>query len=432
MISFLLILNFVFPLYIILKKCVYNWKVEINHIFLFSLGYLYYFVFPILVGTEKMFLGKPAMDIWYATFNRIPPDSIIKYLSFILLIYFSFIIGSLTNEKLRIKKESQPVDLFFHKSVLNFYFLIFVTFALFFIIRLRNSFFTGYTSVESLDFSQKGPFIALSLLILALAIIYTTKREQDKKQILHFHKLILNKFFLFYFIISLLVLSMGGRLYFASSLIMLLIYKTVYFQKIKLKNLIGVSLVLALFMASIGIMRSNLSEISLENMLFNLLQEPLYTSFSLISFLDSNVQELINYPIFLLSELINIVPTFILPNKLSYTVDPIDYGYFIYNPLGAMNSYVSFIINFGLLGTLAVLFSLGFLLESLKRKKNNILSKTFYIMISGFLTFTFFRDGFATSVVKNMFQFSLVLPLLIILSAHIISIAVKKRYKKNQ
>ena len=44
-----------------------------------------------------------------------------------------------------------------------------------------------------------------------------------------------------------------------------------------------------------------------------------------------------------------------------------------------------------------------------------------YILISGFLVFTFYRDDFSISLVKNILQFSILTPIFIVVSAHILT-----------
>jgi hypothetical protein len=80
-------------------------------------------------------------------------------------------------------------------------------------------------------------------------------------------------------------------------------------------------------------------------------------------------------------------------------------------------------INFGVLGSLVAVFVFGMFLSFLKARGNSVLWKTMYLMISGWLTFSFWRDGFATSIVKLITEFSILIPALIVISLHFLTVA---------
>ena len=63
----------------------------------------------------------------------------------------------------------------------------------------------------------------------------------------------------------------------------------------------------------------------------------------------------------------------------------------------------------------------GYFLQRFKLNKTSILQKVIYIMVSGFITFTFFRDGFVTSLIKNIFQFSILTPVIFVVIASILT-----------
>jgi hypothetical protein len=392
---------------------------------LFTLGYLYYFVVPIIVGYYGFFPGLPAMKIWFSIYNNIEINALISYLLIILSFYLAFITGSVLIKARKLKVKS--IDLNFNKGSLKIFFYFSVALSMLFISRFRSDFFAGYSGKVSLNFAEKGPFIALSLVVLALAIIYAAKIHSIYGDNILPKKLFINKYFLFYFFIAILILSLGGRLYFISSIFIILIFYTVYVKPIKLMKAVWLGVLLILLMGSIGVLRGGDKQFSFVNALFNVFQEPLYTSFSLVSFLETSTFQALNVPKLLVGNFINLIPTFIFPNKILYINTPFEMGYTIYNPMGALNSYVSFMINFGFLGSILVFFFLGVFLEHLKTNKISVLSKTIYVMVSGFLAFTFFRDGFETSIVKNMFQFSILTPTFIILIAHIVSITVRNQ-----
>jgi hypothetical protein len=137
------------------------------------------------------------------------------------------------------------------------------------------------------------------------------------------------------------------------------------------------------------------------------------------------VFELVNVPKFLVSDFVNLIPTVLLPGKAALLMDPNDYGYSVYTPLGALHSFFSFTINFGVIGTLPVMFGLGFGLRWLQINGHLVLLRVLYVMLSSWLAFTFFRDPFTTSIVKNMFEFSILVPTLVIVAMHVITLAAR-------
>jgi len=174
---------------------------------------------------------------------------------------------------------------------------------------------------------------------------------------------------------------------------------------------------LAAFIGLIRLARS----VTLSKLLFDLVQEPLYCSFSLTNFLVNGDFGTLRWPIFLLHDFVNVVPRFIFPMKDSMNLNAADFGFPIFVPLGGVSSFVSFLINFGALGTMPFLFLFSFGLAFLKSKKNSVLARPIYAMITGWLIFDFFRNGFSVSIVKDIFQFSIATPVFVLASIYLIS-----------
>jgi hypothetical protein len=160
----------------------------------------------------------------------------------------------------------------------------------------------------------------------------------------------------------------------------------------------------------LGVIRSGGGANDLKTIIFVFFAEPLFTSYSLFSYLAFNSLSLIQFPIILLSAFINLVPTVFLPDKASLLLYAKDLGLVVQAPQGALNSFVSFNFNFGILGTIFVLICLGCFMEILRRRKTDV-SLTIYFMLCYSLPFSFFRDDFQVSLIKNMFEFAVIIPL---------------------
>ena len=428
LITVLILLNTFLVLSSIRRNCLFRNGIEVNHFLLFSVGYVYYWVIPIAIGHWQLFKEMPAMPEWHQIYSQIESERVIVFLVVAPVMYLSFILGG---QMVRVKglpfgKRSRFKEWTFHPKVLSLLFFFALLPPLFQLVRIRGALFAGYRSSISLDFAAKGPFIASTLVMLSLAIVYSAGSEKVRSATPSFREVIANKYFLSYFVLSLLVVSMGGRLYFASSILALLVYKSVYHGHIRISRILRFSLVSICTLALVGFWRLGigLGGASTEYIIFySLFTEPLFTSFSLVAFLRDYGLVWISFPRYLLSNFINLVPTAVLPNKLELMVQPSDYGYFIYSPLGAQNSFVSFMLDFGFLGSVVFLFFFSWWLSQ-RRKSPTVLSKVVYISCTSWLSFTFFRDGFVTSIVKNIFQFSLLTPFMVVLISHLLSKAV--------
>jgi hypothetical protein len=275
--------------------------------------------------------------------------------------------------------------------------------AVFYIYRLRNLLGANYSDIGEGILSM-GTLVAISLVLLALTLLTTAENEKAT-----FLATISNRWMLGYFVIAFLQFTMGGRLYFVSFLLLLASYRSVFFKKYSAAQLCAFGLGAALLGGAAGLLRLR-AGFNVGAFALNLVAEPVFTSFSLVSFLNFNHIPWVEFPRFLAGDFLNLVPSAILENKMDLLPDATRAGFSFVSPLGAMSSWVSFIINFGLIGTAIVMAFIGFFLRRLLMNATSPILKTQYLMCSAFLVFTFFRDPFSVSLVKNLFEFSIVMP----------------------
>lgn len=426
LIVFLLALNILAPAAMVGWQCASRRGLEINHVFLFSIGYLIYWVSPILLGVLRLFgaeQGPGGVALWYGLYDRVPPQTQALYLGMCLLVYGGFCTGTLLCRRLRPGTTGRVRRFFFDRRLLNIYWGFGVLLAVVYAAQLRGQFFKGYTADEAFttDYGTRGTFTAVSVFLLSLAVLYTFKRQEQNPQ-LSFRAVLLDRFFVTYFIVGGLVLSLGGRLYFLSGVTMLLVYYCVYVRAIPYRLFFTFLLVVLPLLGVVGTLRLGIG-VSGEGIFVSLISEPLFNSFSLLQYLHDGHFDLIRFPIFLLGDFINLVPSVLLPNKATLLPNPTDYGYTVYSPLGALNSFFSFMINFGLIGTVLAMGAVGFFLQLLRARATNVLSKTIYVLICGWLPTSFFRDPFSISLVKTVFQFSILLPALQVCLASFVTVA---------
>ena len=142
------------------------------------------------------------------------------------------------------------------------------------------------------------------------------------------------------------------------------------------------------------------------------------TSISLVYYLRHQGIALTNTPVYLASDFNNLVPALILPGKAALVKRPP-----VYNPLGGLHSFVSFNLNFGVLGTAVFWFFLPIALRYFKTRSSGTLWATMYIMCSAWMAFTFFRDPFKISLVKAILQASILIPIGVVVLGRLLSSA---------
>jgi hypothetical protein len=131
-------------------------------------------------------------------------------------------------------------------------------------------------------FISKGTLTAISLVLLALALLITTGNEKPT-----FIATVSNRWMLGYFLIALLLLGMGERLYVMTSFLLLAAYRSIFFKKFTLTQLLVAVFGIATLSALAGLIRLR-STLDVTALMWNLAYEPVFTAYSLVSFLASN------------------------------------------------------------------------------------------------------------------------------------------------
>jgi hypothetical protein len=258
--------------------------------------------------------------------------------------------------------------------------------------------------------SERGPLVSISLILFSIFVIISVINKRVNKE-----------FCIIYFLIAFLILSMGTRLYFLSTLLSTMALIIIYEKKIKIKSFLMFLIFLMLTFSSIGLMRDK-SKLSLDGIIFIFLGEPFFTSYSLFSFLALNNLPFGNFPQELVISFINLIPTYFFPTKSEIIQSMIKLEYQFVNPLGAENLFVSCVINFGLFGSILFIIIFSLIINYAKK-----IIPASYIMILGLLPFTFFRDPFSVSIVKNIFQYSLLMPFLFYCIMNLIYFSTKRK-----
>ena len=415
----LVALNVMLPIAAVFGHCGVK-RIQIDHLATFTLGYLFYWIMPVAAGLGGVFAdpSHPGMSAWYSLFYSVSNSTLELFLVLSPLCYFAFLCGSYWGSRILSRRSPRPVALAFDRRLLipllwpSAICLAALSFA------LRGQLFTGYAT--GVDPWRPDPLrsalAALSTVLMILLLLDCTAKDRGDRSKGAFRRLMVSPFLMLYLLALLLEVSLGARMYIVSGILMLCVYRSVFFRRFAAVNLLclaGIGLLLA---GLVGVWRMGKAEYGIFE---NLAGEPMFTAMSLMHFLARDRLPLLRYPVLLLSEFLNLVPTFLFPGKMDLFLQPEDVGYVTFSPGGGLNSFFSFMINFGVLGTIGVLFGLGYGMAVLKRRAGSPLLRVIYVMIAGWLGFSFFRDPFYVSIVKCMVEFSVIVPISIVMILHL-------------
>lgn len=397
--------------------CIKKSRISLNGFFFFSIGYAYYWITPYFITKLLVYRPPEELEIVVENFTSISYDTTLVYLPLSFLFYFIFSLfyymSFYRRPSMRTvnKKSDRAVGFWSVMSIFG------VILAVLMAIPIGHYFFTGYDAALFENYQDgvvqdalpRGTFIASTSILFSTAFMRAVMKSGHLKKIL---PVLLDPFMLAYYIFAILALSLGGRLYFVTHAITIIIFFSTYYHwSVKLRQFFLLGLVGISSAAIWGVLRAG-SDFSLFNMALNVAQEPLLTSLSSFSFLATGNLPLINFPSFLLNDFINLVPSIIFPDKITYLLNPRDFGYNFSMPLGGLHLFVSLMINFGIIGAAVVFSVIGYQM-GIYQKKNSMQSIVIYSLICACMTFTFNRDPFSVSIVKNIFENSFLIPFIL-------------------
>lgn len=401
--------------YVILRNNVSKGKIVINHIFCFSVGYLYYGLLPMFLLENRINFTDTIYNRLENIYSQITEKQKILYLLIMFFWLAGFFIGSASksivigNKRKFFRKRKYRVNFMYSQKL---FFLLMMILGLFILYLNRNSLLTGYSSKYTSEY--KGGLSAYVIMLFSMMLLYGLPNQKNKLK-----KVLISKWGIAYIFFALMLLSMGGRLYVITNIIaLMLIVSMVYSDGISISKFANIAILVLFVVGMIGVLRHGIySGLSLQKIAFNLLQEPINTNYSLFTYLAyCDIDNWGTFPIVFISSLINIIPRIMFPTKANHIKTIYDLQPNVKSPLGATQFFASYNIDFGIIPTFCFLFMLGNFLANLQKRcgNNKMLNNTVYSMISSNLMFTFFRDGVMTSLVKNIIEFSFLVPIIVV------------------
>lgn len=209
---------------------------------------------------------------------------------------------------------------------------------------------------------------------------------------------------------SLVLLSLGGRMYVFSALIALALQKVSMSPRRMRLKFVGVSLAAVLVMIFVGVWRGS-GDLDLGLFGFVAAGEPVFTSLSLGSFVEQHGIPALAFPYQFLGSIINFVPSALFTNKIDF-IPSIQEHLDFESPFGATNLIVSLIGNFGWIGSLVFALIMGSLMKGLLSVQRR--GWWLYFYVCSLLPFMFFRDGFSIFNKAAIFN-GMILPYMMLL-----------------
>jgi hypothetical protein len=364
---------------ILILICFFLYGKTLGHGLMLTIGYAFYVLFPFVVFEFDIYRDGPGYDIWNISFSSI-------YNSFNLVFVYSFVYFIAYKLGYFIAGKSNLVPLKFNRPINTIvsYFVFLILSAIFFYycFNSRSLLFSGYSIFAQND--DMGPLASVHLFTLVI-FLNLIEWKQSERLLYMFGGLL--------FVSALVLLSLGGRLYFLISIIALSIYflnlKAGRTMFVRLKYLVFSGFIIIL-LGFVAIWRVG-DYIGIEALFKYVIAEPILTSISMASLINCDYIHLFSYPINFISSVANLLPIFLFPDKHTYLIPLDSNGICLDSPFGATNIAFAMIFNFGIVGSV---FAIAFFSYVLKVIKGVGESWWLYNFICALLPCMFFRDGF--------------------------------------
>lgn len=353
----------------------------ISHVHLFLVGWIYYLFVPVAAGWGGLFETSESF-LLMGRFASVDDHWWPALASYVFCIPVAFLLGSALAKQLpRVHGHK------FHvgrstRLLVPIYAVMLVAAAWV----ARDNLFQGYG--EDLDVTAAGPIATLQM---AALLQYLAAKAAGLPSMRWAGVLLAAA--------SILGLSMGGRLYVLSALVAVYFYWWRYSaadDRARRRSLLAVLLVPMVF-GVVGMVR--LGFVDLSNLGFYVFAEPLFTSISALT-AAQHPWSMFEVPHDFLSAFLNIVPSALWPDKASAVISlsvnsPIPFE----APFGAISIVTSSVGNFGVVGGLAFIGLVGFIMERSRQRSNaSPMGRALYCYLCCLLPFMFFRDPFQVQV----------------------------------
>lgn len=368
------------------------------HLDLFLFGVIYYLLVPGIVVELALVESSPGIPQWRSVATGFYTEHATEFLVTVAVWVVAYVFGAFLCRKTSHKGvESGPLGRLPANVALGVVSLPLMATAAIYIAAGRSALFQGYR-VDYDTFVRGG--IATATLCLYVVFLHLLPKRVSLLWVILITVLA---------VCGAVLLVSGSRMYVLVPAVGLCAALALRYRQPRVRlGLAAAAVAVAALLAMVGSWR--LGDKADNAMLYMILAEPVFTSYSLATFWTGNKLPMFELPVPAISGLLNFVPSILWPDKVSYIVSVADVGYSYYAPLGATSIVVSLIGNFGLAGGTLFLGTLGFILESLYlRAMRRPSGMPLYLVMLSLLPFMFFRDAFPI-VLKAVLLLVVVLP----------------------
>jgi hypothetical protein len=410
-----LLWNVLVPLSVLWHTSVQRGRVRLTHRSMFSAGFLVYMIVPVLAALAGLPDTLPGRTVVEEVVATVPETAMLAYLVACAAAYGAFELGGWASRK-SIRRRPRPRPLPFDRRLLLVPLAVLLAAAVPVLWALRHEFWTGYLLLSLSSPAARG---ALSGTLVALGSVWLLDSTWRLRRCQHWgwhwspwRQFVRTPPGLATLVLALLALSLGTRMAVITLILSVGVWYTGVVQPLRLRRglvLFGMTL---LALGTVGLWRMG-ETWAFSALLAGLLAEPMLTSLSLWYVLAAGVCPLLRVPWMTLTGLPNLLPSVLVPTKAQGLLDPEMLGILLWSPFGAVHVAVTALAEVGLLGAIASCFLLGTALQALATRRHGPISQTMYALLSGHLAFTLWRDPLQQWLLKGLFEFSVLMPLLI-------------------
>lgn len=340
-------------------------------------GLSFYCFLPFVAYGTNIYESGPGASVWSDVFQPLYEASF-TVAGFFALLISSFLFGNVLPVPSLWAQFNRPIS----PKVLKVSVALLLVLWMLFIYQARSHLFAGY-SVDA-DVSLAGPLSTINL--IAVLILLNIKQWRQSQSVEYSFSIIL-------LVNSLLLLSMGGRMYvLAPAISLFLQYINSDAKEIASRlRLLLVFCIVVLVLLAVGAWRMG-RDTDFLTLLTLGLAEPILTSISMAFLYNCSSVAFFEFPYQFLSTIINFIPSGIFPDKANFMLELDPTGTCLFSPFGAVHISAMLLLNFGILGSCIFMVIFALFLKSLRQVNRN--GWWLYYYVCGLLPFMFFRDGF--------------------------------------
>jgi hypothetical protein len=355
-------------------------KLRLTHVHVFLIGWAYYLGGPVMIAYLGLLNAVESADAWL---KYVDTEGDLRWALplYVLLMPLAFMLGDRMSGLI---KPARPHLAYVRRANWVLWPLYVVLLGVL-IFLAGDLMFSGY--VGGYDPAIMGPIATLQLLILFQYLLFKSSGLRVAAR--------LNLVLLL--VCSVVLLSMGGRLYVATSLAAILFYKWNWEARAtsaRRRALMWAFFAVVAF-AVLGMLRMGV--FSPFFVLLYMFLEPFFTSISAFSVMRGDWTWLADSPNDFLVAFVNIVPSWFWPGKADFITSSVE-EFSVFSPFGAKSIVASTVQNFGFVGGLVFIATVGFIMGRSRINATSPISTAFYCYLVGLLLFIFFRDPFQIQV----------------------------------